>query len=373
MEPFLECVLCRSQFEINRPDYFCRNCVDEHLGYYGNMQVSYDYRGLNRVPFPIEPFSIFEGNTPLIQSKRLSDHYGFPNVFYKCEMVNPTGSFKDRGSAFIIAQALKLGMKSIVAASSGNLGVSLAAYSLKAGLNLHIFVPKSTSPEKLELTRLLKANIVYVDGIFEDAYYASLKSEHIRGFYSAHAGSNPFTLEGYKNASLEIFDKIGVPDNVIVPAGDGTLLSAIWKGFRELKAVGLTERTPRMIAVQVKGADPIATAYHRNLLKYVEKNPVDSIAEGIVASESYNSILTVKALRESGGFPVSITDEEIERNLGRAVEEGLIIEPTSAASLAALEKLKDDGKVGKEETIVPMLTGSGIKTLSEISKVLTSY
>ena len=373
MKPFLECVICKSQFEINRSDYSCPNCVDEHLGYYGNMQVSYDYKELNNVPFPIEPFSIFEGNTPLIQSKKLSEHYGFPNVFYKCEMANPTGSFKDRGSAFIIAQALKLGMKNIVAASSGNLGVSLAAYSLKAGLNLHIFVPKRTSSGKLELLRLLKANIVYVDGTFEDAYYASLNSEDARGSYSAHAGSNPFALEGYKNASLEIFDKIGVPDNVVVPAGDGALLSAIWKGFRELKAVGLAERTPRMIVVQVKGADPIATAYHRNLLKYIEKNPVDSVAEGIVASESYNSILTVKALRESGGFPVSITDEEIKRNLGRAVKEGLIIEPTNAASLAALEKLKDDGKVGKEETIVPIITGSGLKTLSEISKVLISY
>src|SRR5208282_6653587 len=176
----------------------------------------------------------------------------------------------------------------------------------------------------------------------------------------------------YKNVSLEIFSKIGVPDDVIVPAGDGALLSAIWKGFTELKAVGLAERTPHMIAVQVKGADPIATAYHRNLLKYVEKNPVDSIAEGIVASESYNSILTVKALRESGGFPVSVTDEEIKRSLGYAVKEGLIIEPTSAASLAALEKLKDDGKVGKKETIVVMLTGSGIKTLSEISKILAT-
>src|SRR5208282_689845 len=269
MDPFLECVLCKSQFEISRPNYFCPNCVDEHLGYYGNMQISYDYRGLNRVPFPLEPSSIFEGNTPLIQSKGLSEHYGFPNVYYKCEMVNPTGSFKDRGSAFIIAQALKLGVKNIVAASSGNLGVSLAAYSLKAGLNLHIFVPKSTSPEKLELTKLLKANIVYVDGKFEDAYYASLKSENTGGFYSAHTGSNPFALEGYKNVSLEIFSKIGVPDDVIVPAGDGALLSAIWKGFTELKAVGLAERTPHMIAVQVKGADPIATAYHRNLLKYV--------------------------------------------------------------------------------------------------------
>jgi threonine synthase len=190
-------------------------------------------------------------------------------------------------------------------------------------------------------------------------------------FYSAHAGSNPFALEGYKNISLEIFNKIGVPDYVIVPAGDGALVSGIWKGFTELRAVGLAERTPRMIAVQVKGADPIVSAYNRNLLKYVEKNPVDSIAEGIVDSESYNSILTVKALRESGGFPVSVTDEEIKRSLGYGVKEGLIIEPTSAASLAALEKLRDDGKVGREEVIVPMLTGSGIKTLSEISKVAT--
>jgi len=372
MSSFLECVLCKSRFDIDRPDYFCPNDVQEHLGYYGNMQVSYDYGNMKRMPFPIEPFATFEGNTPLIESKGLSSHYGFEHVFYKCEMENPTGSFKDRASAFIVAQALKLGMKNIVAASSGNLGASLAAYSLKADLNLHIFVPKSDSPEKLKLTRLLKANIVYVDGKFEDAYYASLKAEALEKAYSGHAGSNPFALEGYKNVSLEIFNKLGVPDDVIVPVGDGALLSAIWKGFKELKAVGLTEKTPRMIAVQVKGADPVATAYHRNLLKYVEKYPVNSIAEGIVASESYNSILAIKALRESGGFPVSVTDLEIDRNLGHAIKEDLIIEPTSAASLAALERLKGDGRVGKKGTIVVMLTGSGIKTLSEISKVLAT-
>jgi threonine synthase len=270
----------------------------------------------------------------------------------------------------MIAQALNLGMRDVVAASSGNLGVSLAAYSCKARLKLHLFVPKSTSPEKLELTRLFKANVVYVDGKFEDAYYASLKSEAASGFYSVHGGSNPFVLEGYKNISLEIFNKLGVPDVVVVPVGDGALLSAVWKGFRELKAVGLTEKSPRMVGVQIKGADPVVTAYNRNLLKYVEKNPVDSIAEGIVASESYNSILAVLSLRESGGFPVSVTDEEIKTGLECALKEGVIVEPTSAASLAALGKLKDEGSVGEDERIVVMLTGSGLKALSEISKVL---
>jgi threonine synthase len=126
-----------------------------------------------------------------------------------------------------------------------------------------------------------------------------------------------------------------------------------------------------MIAVQVAGADPVAIAFKKGLLKYVLKNPVESVAEGIVASESYNSIFAVKALKESGGYPISVTDEEIVRNLRVAITNGMIIEPTSAAALAAVERMRNDEKVRKDETTVCMLTGSGIKTLSEISEVLS--
>lgn len=126
-----------------------------------------------------------------------------------------------------------------------------------------------------------------------------------------------------------------------------------------------------MIAVQVKGADPVAIAFKMGLLKYVLKNPEESVAEGIVASESYNSIFAMKALKESGGFPVSVTDEEIVRNLRIAITNGMIIEPTSAAALAAIDHMRSDEETGKDETIVCMLTGSGTKTTPEISKILS--
>jgi threonine synthase len=125
-----------------------------------------------------------------------------------------------------------------------------------------------------------------------------------------------------------------------------------------------------MVAVQVKGADPVTIAFTRGLLKYVLKDPVESLAEGIVASESYNSIFAVKALRESGGFPISVTDQEIVKNLRAAIENGIIIEPTSAAALAATEQMINDRKVNSDENLVCMLTGSGMKTLTEISDCL---
>jgi threonine synthase len=332
------------------------------------MEIRYDETRAS-VPFPFRPFRIFEGNTPLVRIESLNEAYGFHNLFCKCEMANPTASFKDRATAYMIAQAIRLGKTDVVAASSGNAGVSLAAYALKAGIRSHIFVPKKTSEGKLELIRLLNANVTYVDGTFEDSYYASLKSG-LQGAYSCHAGSNPFAMEAYKNTALEIFEKIGIPDKIIVPVGDGTHLSGIWKGFRELLQLGLTEKAPQMIAVQVKGADPVAIAHERGILKYVLKNPVESIAEGIVASESYNSIFTTKALKESNGFPVSVNDGEIVRNLQTSVRNGLIIEPTTAAVLAAVERMRNDRRVESYETIVSMMTGSGIKTVSEIAKAL---
>jgi threonine synthase len=286
-------------------------------------------------------------------------------------MANPSASFKDRASSYMIAQAIRLNKTDVVLASSGNAGVSVATYALKAGIRCHIFVPQTASKEKLKLLRLLKASIVYVNGTFEDSYFESLKSKDARESYSCHAGSNPFAMEAYKKTALEIYEKIGVPGKIIVPVGDGTHLSGIWKGFKELKRVSISKTTPQMIAVQVAGADPVAIAFKKGLLKYVLKNPVESVAEGIVASESYNSIFAVKALKESGGYPISVTDEEIVRNLRVAITNGMIIEPTSAAALAAVERMRNDEKVRKDETTVCMLTGSGIKTLSEISEVLS--
>jgi len=368
---FLRCTLCRAKYDIDRTDYFCPYCVALHENHYGNMEVSYDFRELRSVQFPSQPFAIYEGLTPMVRNESLSNAYGCSNLFYKCEMANPSGSFKDRASSYVIGQAIKLGKSDLVAASSGNAGVSLATYAMKAGLTCHIFVPQRTSREKLELLRLMKANITYVDGSFEDSYYASLKSDAVKGAYSCHAGSNPFAMEGYKKTALEIFSQIGVPDKVIVPVGDGTYLSGIWKGFKELRQLGLSQRNPQMVAVQVKGADPVAIAFRMGLLKYVVKNPVESAAEGIVASESYNSIFTVKALKESGGFPISVTDEEIASSLRIAINNGMIIEPTSAAALAAIPHLIDH-ETRRDETIVCMLTGSGIKTMSEISGILSS-
>jgi threonine synthase len=371
MESFLRCILCDSRYDVYRTDYFCPNCVETHDDHYGNIEISYDFRGQTSLPFPIQPFTVYEGNTPTVRNESLSKVSGFHNLLYKCEMVNPSASFKDRASSYMVAQALRLGKRDVVAASSGNAGVSLATYALKAGLRCQIFVPERTSKEKLELLRLLKASIVYVDGSFEDAYYASLASEDVKGAYSCHAGSNPFAMEGYKKTALEIFNQIGIPDKVIVPVGDGAFLSGIWKGFKELQRIGMSKRTPQMVAVQVKGADPVAIAFKKGLVKYVLKNPVESIAEGIVARESYNSIFAVKALRESGGFPISVTDEEIVSSLRIAVTNGMIIEPTSAAALAAIDHMRNDEKIRKDETIVCMLTGSGIKTMSEISRILS--
>lgn len=138
---FVHCILCGSRYKLNDANYFCPNCVSEHENHYGNMEISYESRKRSSLPFPIKPLTIFEGNTPLIRNGGGSSFHQLKNLYYKCEMTNPTGSFKDRASSYLIAEALRLGKKDVVAASSGNAAVSLATYALKAGIRCHVFVP----------------------------------------------------------------------------------------------------------------------------------------------------------------------------------------------------------------------------------------
>jgi len=362
----LRCVICNKKFHIDSESYFCGNCKSIHKMKYGHLIVDYDYKKFSDLPLPVKPFSIGEGNTPLIRTKL----FGMNNVFLKNETLNPTGSFKDRSTSIMIAQALKLNKKTVCCASSGSAAVSLSAYSYKAGIQCNIFVPKKTSEEKLSIIQIFKAKINYVDGVFEDAYQKMNETISKSGWYNCSVGINPFAIEGYKMISYEIFKQIGIPDKVIVPVGDGTNLSGIWKGFKELKLLGYTDKLPSMISVQIKDADPVTKAFRNGKLIETIEKPIDSIAEGIVAKESYNIIHTVKALKESKGSAVSVTDEKIIDGLKILLKEGILVEPTSASVIAGLNKSLKENKINRSEKVVCLLTGSGFKTLTKIKEIV---
>lgn len=362
MKSWLECIICGKKYSLNKDSYICDNCKEIHQNKYGHLLI----KSRSNKKQLVKPFKICEGNTPILKLKNPE----FFNVWIKNEGLNPSGSFKDRSTSFMISQALSLRKNRVCCASSGNAAVSLAMYSYKAGIDCEVVVPKRTSEEKLELLELFKAKVKRIDGCFEDCYEYVTELLKNNDYYDCRSGINPFALEGCKEIAYEIVGQIGVPDKVVIPVGDGTNLSGIWKGFKEMKLSGKIKTTPKIISVQIEDADPLTQAFKNNKEIFIVKNPVESIAEGIVAKESYCILHAIKSLKESDGFPINVTDKEIINAIKVLLKEGILAEPTSASVIAAVNKMKKNKLLNKRERIVCILTGSGLKTIEEIKKMI---
>lgn len=328
--------------------------------------------GLNRYQ-PLLPakitISLGEGSTPLLKaSDSLTKYFGLANLWIKHEEMNPTGCFKDRESALAISAAKRSGVKIVSIASSGNAALSTAAYAKKARIKCVAYVPQETTREKKELIQLFGAELKIIPGNYEKVYryLADLKTKNL----NVTSGQNYLRTEANKTIAFEIWEQIGMPDAVVVPAGNGGCLAGIWKGFWDLKQVGKTTKIPRMIAVQVKNAAPLEKALRENSETAVVANVPDSIAEGIVAEESYCSPKAIKAIKESQGAVITVTDREILEALATITRyESFISEPTSAAAFAALPKLPLELQ---DKQIVCVNTGSGMKMISKIAEILKS-
>lgn len=302
-----------------------------------------------------------EGKTPLLPAgENLKTWSGFKNLWVKHEEMNPTGCFKDRESAVVISKALELGYKKVTVASSGNAALSTAAYAQTAGLKCAVFIPKKTSSAKKQLIKLFGAILHEIPGGYEDVY-RYLADHPVKNAWNVTSGQNPWRTEGNKNIAKEIVGQMGhCPDLVVVPAGNGGCLAGIGAGFREL---GLN---PKMIAVQVAKAAPLKIALEQHKKWVSLGNVADSVAEGIVAAESYCSPKAVELLIKSNGEVIEVTDREILAALSIMVKSSLVSEPTSAAAFAALKKLK----VKKNQKVVVINTGSGMKMLGELMKFI---
>ncbi len=309
-----------------------------------------------------------EGNTPLLPaSDGLKQWSGFQRLWIKHEEQNPTGCFKDRESALVVSKALELGYKTVTVASSGNAALSTAAYAQVAGLICEVFIPQKTTQAKKKLIKLFGAKLQEIPGFYEDVY-RYLVDHPVKNAWNVTSGQNWWRIEGNKKIASEIWEQLDhTPDLVVVPAGNGGCLAGIWKGFEELKQDFKIDKTPRMIAVQVEGAAPLKTALQEGK-KWVNLNQVeDSVAEGIVATESYCSPKAVEAIIQSEGEVVTVTDKEIVAALSLLVkQESLVTEPTSASAFAGLKKIKSN--LGLE--VVVINTGSGMKMLGEIMKLV---
>lgn len=308
--------------------------------------------------------SLGEGGAPILRVNNFCKKIGLGGleIYVKDESQNPTGCFKDLESLVVINKALEDDKKDLIVVSSGNAAFSAAAYATKAGLNCLCVILKKTHQIKKDALKVVGGRVREFSGFYEDAY--RFFSDHpLPGYWNITSGKNPLRIEGNKIIAFEIWEEMGVPDKIIVPAGNGSLLGGIWKGFIELKKIGKIKKIPQMIAVQVKGASPLKKALETGRDYVILKNIKDSIAEGIVAKESYCSPKAIKAIKESRGDVIEVTDKEIRRALADIINvESLSPEPTSAAVYAALSKIK----IKPKEKIICIQTGSGRRDISQL-------
>ena len=375
-----ECINCGKKYDINEIVYFCTKCGDL-------LEIKYDYNAINKaisksnwqnVPLsvwryrdfmPVQDFSkivsLNEGGTGFHSSKRLSKILGIRQLYVKNEGENPTGSFKDRGMTVGVTKAVELGVKSVICASTGNTSASLAAYAARAGLKCAVLIPAGKiAYGKLSQAMIYGAKVIQVRGNFDESLEIVLKlSEKYREIYLLNS-INPFRIEGQKSLGFEICDQLNqkMPDRIVVPVGNAGNISAIWKGLKEFYRLGFLNELPKMTGIQAAGSAPIVHAVKSGSDTVVPITSPETVATAIRIGAPVSWKKALRAIRESKGTAEMVTDEEIlDAQKLLAQTEGLFVEPASASSIAGLKKLIEQGEVDKDEHVVCVTTGHGLK------------
>ncbi len=374
-EVIVKCIKCKREYSPNEIIYTCKSCnslLEIHVKHVDISRETFKGRDFYlwryKELMPIIDYSkivtLREGGTPLTRAKNLENHFKIKELYIKNEGLNPTGSFKDRGMTIGVSKALELGVKAVACASTGNTSASLAAYAAKAGIKCYVLIPsKKIAIGKLAQAILHGARVISIRGNFDKALkiVREICSKH--NIYLLNS-INPWRLEGQKSIGFEIVEQLNydVPDVVIVPVGNSGNIYAIWKGFKEFYEHGLIEKLPRMIGIQAKGASPIVEAIKNNRDEIIPvKNP-ETIATAIRIGNPVNAPRAIKAIKESGGYAEAVTDSEIiEAQKLLARKEGIGVEPASAASIAGLKKLLEEGIIDRDERVVCIVTGHALK------------
>ena len=318
---------------------------------------------------PIKPSSVRYdwqvGWTPVIAAERLAKELDLKRVLLKDEGRNPSASFKDRASSVGVAHALEVGATTIACASTGNAATSLACHAALAGMQANIFVP-STAPEpKLAQLLVFGARVFAVEGTYDQAYQLCSAACEKFGWYNRNCAINPVLVEGKKTAGLEVAEQSssfgGVPDWVAVSIGDGCTIAGIWKGLAEMKALGVIDRLPRLLGVQAAGVAPIPYALEHN--KLPGPGAGTTMADSIDVQVPRNWRKAVNALRDANGVVVCVSDEQILDAIRLSGKHGVFAEPAAAAALAGVVAALDDKIIKPGESVLAMITGSGLKDI----------
>lgn len=313
------------------------------------------------------------GGTPLLPVPCLREALGMPSLWIKDDTRNPSGSTKDRASMLVVAKARQYGRDTIATASSGNAAVALGAMCAAAGLRAVALVPSSVPAAKLVALRSYGAEVLLIDGTYDQAFELCLDLCDRHGWYNRNTAFNPFTIEGKKTISLEIAARLApsLPDAVVVPAGDGVIVSGVAKGFADLVRGGLLPRLPRLIAVQPEGSAALVEALRNGAETVTPLDRTSTVADSLAVETPRGAIAALAAIRDSGGAGVTATDEAILEAIGElARTTGVFAEPAAAASLAGLRVAIDTGLIDRDERVVLLITGTGLKDLPAAARNL---
>ena len=378
----LECTGCTKTYSHSQAQ---RTCVDCGMSLFARYDLEKLRRDVDRdalksrtpsmwrfsellpVLNPENVVTLGEGGTPLLQARNLGRKLGLKRLYIKDEGLNPTATFKARGFSAAVSKARELGLRRFTDAATGNAAGALATYAARGGLEAHVFLPHVALDATRKETTAAGASVTMVRGTKFDATRRSRAAAEETGLFSLATFREPYRVEGKKTMGLEMAMQLGwcMPDAIVYPTGGGTGIVGMWKGFYELLEMGWVEgKLPKLIAVQPEGCHPIVRAFQEGAESPERWEEPVSIADGIRVPEPFGGYLVLRAVRDTGGTAITVTDEEMKAAIGEmASSEGVFPCPEGAAPLAGLRRLLEQGAVSPDESIILLNTGSGYKQL----------
>lgn len=322
------------------------------------------YRELLPVPEGAEIVTLGEGLTPLVPVPRLGETVGIPDLWVKDEGLNPTGTFKARGAACGITMASALGAREVALPTAGNAGAAWACYGAAAGLTVHVAMPADAPLASQAECRLYGADVTIVDGLISDAARTVEAGVRDRGWFDVSTLREPYRIEGKKTLGLEIVEQLGwePPDAIVYPAGGGVGIIGIWRAVRQLRELGWIDRLPRLVVTQAEGCAPIVKAFEEGREESEFWEGAKTIAAGLRVPKALGDFLVLRAVRDTGGTTVGVSDDEIvDAMRALARDGGVLAAPEGAATLAAAIRLRERSDLEPGDRVVLINTGTGLK------------
>ncbi len=376
----LECSKCGSRHDADVVQTVCSKCGKPLFPRYdleaaketlskrvlvGRVASMWRYREILPVRKQENVVTLGEGWTPLTPTPKLGESLGLKNLLVKDEGIIPTGSFKARGLSSAISKAKELGVKRVALPSAGNAAGAMATYGARAGLEVYVFMPEDAPKVNAVESDVVGAKVILVKGLISDAGKLVKDGVPEMGWFSVATLGEPYRVEGKKTMGLEVAEQLDwkLPDVIIYPTGGGTGIIGMWKVFDELEEMGwISSERPRMISVQAEGCSPIVKAYKEGKEESEFFTGASTVAAGLRVPKALGDFLILKAIRESGGEAIAVSDEELIADV-RLISrlEGIFACPEGAATISALRKMVEQGHVDRDERVVLFNTGSGLK------------